>query len=246
MTAERAVLIAAVFVLAGMVKGLIGLGLPTIAIGLLGLVMPPREAAVLLLLPSMVTNVGQLMAGPNVLPLVRRLWPLLIAGVVGTWLSVGTLAGSGRSSVQAVLGAALIVYAIVGLTRYQPRVTPGMERWAGPAVGFLTGLVGGATSVFTVPGVPYLASLGFDRDALVQALGLSFTVSTVALAAGLAWYGAVPWQGAGASVLAVVPALTGMAAGGWLRGRIRPGVFRVCFFAGLLVLGTELLLRGFA
>ena len=128
MTAERAVLITAAFVLAGMVKGLIGLGLPTIAMGLLGLVMPPRKAAVLLLLPSMVTNLGQLLAGPSIVPLVRRFWPLLAAGVVGTWLSVGMLAGPAHSEVQAGLGLALIVYATVGLTRYNP----GLRRaWSG-------------------------------------------------------------------------------------------------------------------
>lgn len=46
----------AVFLLAGFVKGVIGLGLPTVAVGLLSLVMPPVQAAALLILPSMVTN----------------------------------------------------------------------------------------------------------------------------------------------------------------------------------------------
>ena len=36
-----------------------------------------------------------------------------------------------------------------------------------------------------IPAVPYLQALGLSRDQLVQALGLSFTVSTLALAAGL-------------------------------------------------------------
>ena len=50
--------------------------------------------------------------------------------------------------------------------------------------------------------------------------------------------------GAGASVLAVGPAMVGMAAGGWLRGRVRPEMFRICFFVGLLALGAELVWRG--
>ena len=95
MTAEQIALVAAVFLLAGTVKGLIGLGLPTIAMGLLGLVMPPAEAAVLLLVPSMVTNVGQLLAGPALWPLMARLWPMFVGMVGGTWAGVGLLTGAG-------------------------------------------------------------------------------------------------------------------------------------------------------
>jgi uncharacterized membrane protein YfcA len=126
------------------------------------------------------------------------------------------------------------------------RVPPGAERWAGPVAGAATGLVTGATGVFVVPAVPYLGALGLGRDDLVQALGLSFTVSTLALAAGLAWHGALPMQAAGASLLALAPALAGMALGGWLRARVRPETFRLCFFLGLLALGAELVWRGLA
>jgi uncharacterized membrane protein YfcA len=47
------------FLLAGFVKGVIGLGLPTVSMGLLTLVMAPAKAASLLIVPSFVTNVWQ-------------------------------------------------------------------------------------------------------------------------------------------------------------------------------------------
>ncbi|RKK01214.1 sulfite exporter TauE/SafE family protein, partial [Pseudoroseomonas wenyumeiae] len=75
------------FLLAGLVKGVIGLGLPTIAMGLLGTLMPPAEAAALLVLPSLVTNFWQFMGGPALPPLLRRLGPMLAA------VALGTLAG---------------------------------------------------------------------------------------------------------------------------------------------------------
>ena len=79
--------VALVFLIAGTAKGLIGLGLPTISVGLLALVLPPAEAAALLLLPSLLTNIAQA-AGPELRPLLRRLWPTLLA------ILPGTLAGS--------------------------------------------------------------------------------------------------------------------------------------------------------
>jgi uncharacterized protein len=67
-----AVFIAAVFLLAGSVKGVLGLGLPTVAVGLLSIVMTPAQAAGILVIPALVTNIWQVALGPAFLTLVRR------------------------------------------------------------------------------------------------------------------------------------------------------------------------------
>ena len=234
------------FLLAGFVKGVTGLGLPTVAIGLLSLAMPPADAAALLVVPSLVTNVWQLAAGPKFAPLLRRLWPMMLAICVGTWAGSGLLVGSGAGRASAWLGVALAAYAITGLLKLQLRVPPRAEPWLSPLIGGATGIVTAATGVLTIPAVPYLQALGLERDDLVQALGLSFTVSTVALAADLAQAGVLPVSVAGTSALALAPALIGMLAGQWIRGRVRPEVFRVWFLIALLALGGELVLHGMA
>jgi len=113
-----------------------------------------------------------------------------------------------------------------------------------PVIGLATGLVTAATGVFVLPAVPFIQALGFDKEDLIQALGLSFTVSTLALAAGLAHDGAFGSATLGQSALAIIPALAGMAIGQWVRLRVQPEMFRRCFFLGLLVLGADLLIRG--
>ncbi|MGI4802007.1 MAG: sulfite exporter TauE/SafE family protein [Janthinobacterium lividum] len=237
-------LITGTFLFAGLVKGVIGLGLPTVAMGLLGLAMRPADAAAMLLMPSLVTNVWQLLAGPRIDKLLRRLWPMMLGVVVGTLAGSGIIASTAGRSATAGLGAALLLYAVIGLAKLQLRVPPALEPWLGPLVGGVTGLVTGATGMFVIPAVPYLGSLGLERDDLVQALGLSFTVSTFALAGGLALHGTLPLAASGASILALLPALAGMWLGGLLRARVRPGTFRLCFFIGLLALGGELVWRG--
>ncbi|CAH2600616.1 putative membrane transporter protein [Rhodovastum atsumiense] len=242
----QATFVAATFLLAGVVKGMIGLGLPTISMGLLGLVMAPSQAAALLLVPSLVTNVWQLLAGSGCGALLRRLWGMMLGICLGTAAGSGIIAGGDTRLATAGLGGALILYALVGLARARLRVPAWAERRAGPVVGAVTGLITGATGVFVIPAVPFLGALGLERDELVQALGLSFTVSTLALAAGLAWHGAVPAASLGLSLLALAPALLGMAAGGWLRARVSLGAFRRCFFLGLLGLGGEIAWRALA
>lgn len=231
--------VGASFILAGFVKGVVGLGLPTVAMGLLSLAMPPVQAAALLIVPSMVTNLWQLAAGPGVMSLLRRLWPLLAWTMAGTLLGGALLpAGSGAWAVLA-LGVALMAYALAGLCALRLTVAPRHERILAPLIGTATGLVTAATGVFVIPAVPYLQGLGLQRDELVQALGMAFTASTVALAASLALQGNFHAGDAQASAYALLPALGGMLAGQWLRGRIAPELFRKCFFTGLFALGLH-------
>lgn len=231
------------FLLAGFVKGVIGLGLPTVAMGLLSTVMAPAQAAALLIVPSFVTNVWQLATGPRFGALARRLWPMMAGVVVGTLAGSGFMQGGHAGQAAIGLGVALMVYAVLGLSAVRFSVPPRSERWLGPAIGTVTGLVTAATGVFVIPAVPYLGALGLPKDDLIQALGLSFTVSTVALAATLAGGGSFESGTAGASALALAPALIGMFVGGWVRGRVSEKVFRRCFFLGLLALGAHLASR---
>ncbi len=236
-------LVVLTFLLAGLVKGLIGLGLPTVAIGLLSLLMAPAQAAALLVVPSLVTNVWQLAAGPRFLGLARRLWTMMLAIGLGTWAGAGILTGSRTGVTMVALGCALVAYAVLGLAAVRLSVPARIEPWLSPIIGAATGLVTGATGVFVIPAVPYLQALGLDKDELVQALGLSFTVSTVALAGALARGGALDVS-MSSTVLALAPALLGMVVGQYARSRIEPRIFRLCFFWGLLALGAHLILQG--
>jgi uncharacterized membrane protein YfcA len=241
----EAAFIGLTFLLAGFVKGVVGLGLPTVAVGLLGLVMPPAQAAALLVAPSMVTNVVQLFSGPRFGQLLQRLWPMLAAICAGTWLCAALVPARMMAYATAALGVALVLYAVVGLAAVKMTVAPASERWLGPLAGFVTGAITAVTGVFVIPAVPYLQGLGLDKESMVQALGLSFTVSTIALAVSLAMGGALLHMPVlGASLLALAPALGGMLIGQWLRHRISAERFRRLFFCGLLVLGGELALRG--
>lgn len=235
---------AGAFLLAGVVKGVIGLGLPTVAIGLLGLLMTPAQAAAILVVPSLVTNIWQFAAGGGLLALVRRMWPMLAGIGLGTWIGAMLLPNGSSAQATVWLGVALAIYAGLGLSKVQFSVPPRAELWLGLVVGIATGAITVATAVFALPAVPYIQALRFERDRLVQALGLSFTISTVTLAAALAHAGEMRFALAGPSLVALGMALVGMWLGQLVRGRVREQTFRLWFFLGLLGLGVHLALRG--
>jgi uncharacterized membrane protein YfcA len=232
------------FLLAGLVKGVIGLGLPTVAIGLLGLWMSPLQAAAILVLPSLVTNVWQAVAGGDLPALVRRLWPMLVGICLGTFIGATMLPRDTGGQSTVWLGIALALYAGLGLIKVQFSVPPRAETWAGLLMGALTGAITVATGIFVLPGTPYVQALQFERDRMVQALGLSFTVSTIALACALVYAGEMRASLAGSSTMALGAALVGMWLGQFVRARVAPATFRLCFFLGLLLLGAHLALRG--
>jgi len=231
------------FLLAGFVKGLIGMGLPTVATGLLTLVMAPGQAAGLLLVPNFVTNVWQALAGDRLPALLRRFWPMLAGICVGSTPGAGFLANdtSGRASMA--LGVLLAAYALMSMVSPRLSVPKEAEWWLAPVVGAITGFVAILTGVFVLPLVPYLQALALEKDELIQILGLSFLVSALALGVALAREGALPLALIGASVLALAPAGLGVAIGQWCRHRVSAAMFVHIFGIGLLLIGLHLALR---
>ena len=234
--------IAVVFLLAGLVKGMIGLGLPAVSMGLLTMMISPFQAASLLIVPSMVTNVWQLFAEGQVLRVLQRFWSLLLGIIIGSIWSIFPSLGQTDFNSEALLGGMLLLYGLYGLAAKQ---IPNLSRYAAvlsPLVGYLGGALTVATGVVVIPVVPYLQSLHLQRDDLVQSLGMAFTVSTACLAIFLqqnpvdhlpidyAW-----------SLMALVPALLGMWLGTRIRYRITEQKFRKVFFLGLMILGGYML-----
>lgn len=236
-------LVVIIFAIAGMIKGMIGLGLPAVSMGLLSIVMSPMQAAALLVVPSMITNIWQLWAEGQVLSLIQRFWPMLLGIVVGSlWSIFPTLAAQNFQS-KILLGAMLALYGIYGLFIKNILNLQAYELWFSPIVGYFGGAMMIATGVVVIPIVPYLQSLQLKRDDLVQALGLAFTVSTLCLALFLFQHNSNAlshdylW-----SSFAVLPALMGMWLGMKIRYRISEQKFRQTFFIGLIALGSYMML----
>ena len=234
--------IALVFLLAGFVKGVIGLGLPTIAMGLLGLWLAPAQAAVLLTVPGLVTNLVQ-MRGPAFLPLLHRLRWMLVGVVAGTEAGFWLWGGLGGRWASIGLALALMAYAALGLATVRPVLSPPAARRLAFPTGAATGAITAATGVFMLPLAPWLQANQLPRDDMVQALGIALFVSALSLGVALWWTGGFTGGAGWGSVLALLPALGGQWLGARLRRVLPEAAFRQVFFLGILALGAHLLWR---
>lgn len=243
MEAALGVLVGLVFLAAGAVKGLSGMGLPTFSMALLGLFMPPAAAATLMVLPSLATNVAQCI-GPHANTLARRTWPVWLGLVGGTIFSpFSGLAGSGEGA-RILLATVLLVYGVWGLTK--PSL-PDMRRHAllaGGVAGAFSGLMAASTGVFVMPLVPYLQTLRLSSAELIQALGLTFTIATLALAIRLGHTGAA-MTSAGIPELAIAigASFAGLFIGTALRNRMPAATFQRALYTVFCVLGAVMIVR---
>ena len=234
------ILIAAAFLLAGFIKGVLGLGLPTVSMGLLAVTMAPSQAIAIVIVPAIVTNVWQTFGGPYLRDIMRRLWPLMLGTVAGIWLNAGLLTGPYAPYGTVVLGALLVSYAILGLSKLSFNVARRDEKWIGGIVGLVTGVVSAATGVQVIPSMPYLQAIGMEKDELVQALGIFFTVATIALAFNLTTTGLLTAATALPGAVAMAASFAGMFVGQAVRNRMQPDVFRRWFLIAMIFLGLYL------
>ncbi|MEM7775621.1 MAG: sulfite exporter TauE/SafE family protein [Pseudomonadota bacterium] len=236
-------LVAITFLIAGCVKGVVGFGLPTVALALLAATFGLKPAIALTVFPSLLTNLWQALSGGHLRTLMVRLAPLILAVLCGVFLGTRVLASASPAPLTLVLGVLLLVYATLGLAKVVLPLIGDRERWASPLVGLVNGSITGLTGTFIVPGVMYLQSLGLERSQLVQAMGLLFCISTLALGGFLVQVALLPADMALTSFLAVIPAFIGMWLGQKIGARLNDVLFQRLLFIGLGAVGVFLAIR---
>jgi len=242
-TPEILVIIVATFILAGFVKGVTGLGLPTVALALLAAFLGLGPAIVLMLVPSLVTNVWQAFAGGAIVEILRRQWPVLITGSFVTVIFSYFSTSVDTSYLLMLLGVVMCLYS--GISLFTPQIvlsTKTGNRLA-PVIGLITGALTGLTGSFVVPAVPYFQALGLSPRLLVQTMGVWFTIATLSLGLGISTTGLLSGDLAQLSVVGLVPALAGMWIGQRVRDRLPAKQFRTVFFSTLFALGFYIAVR---
>ena len=240
---QQLAIITVTFLIAGTVKGVIGLGLPTISLALLTATVGLHPAMALLLAPSFITNVWQAAVGGNGRAIIRRIWPFLLTASLTVWFGASALESTDVSYLSALLGVLVVTYSLIALAKPEIHLPLKMEGWVGPLAGTINGLLTGMTGAFVFPGILFLQALGFSKDMLVQAMGILFTCSTAALAVALGGRDLLPSDLGFVSAAAVVPALIGMIVGKRMRQNLSESLFRRILFIALLMLGIYIVVR---
>jgi uncharacterized membrane protein YfcA len=228
-------------VLGGSAKGALGIGIPLLAVPLTAPFMDLPAVMALLTVPIFATNLGQAIEGAGTRAALLRLWPILLAIVAGTVAGVHLLVSIDRTVLNGTVGALLVLVAV--WLFWQPRIVLGFraERWAGPPIGLLAGIMGGMSGMFGPPLIAYLIGLGLRPNEFVKHISILFLAAGATLLAALGGAGAMSWADVAVSVGALVPIYIGMLIGRWLRRHCPPALFRVLVLAALVIGGLQLI-----
>lgn len=232
------------FFVGGLIKGLTGLGLPPVVLGILTVTIGIQPAKALILIPTLLTNILQACVGGHSRKILVRTWPFLAAATAFAASGAFTLHYFRAEVMSALLGLGLAVYGALGLFRLRVEI---QDNWwhhpVGVVTGAMNGFLTGMTGSSAVPGVFYLQSIGLTRDELVQSMGILFTLSTVGLAWTLRTQDLLSLDLGVMSAVALAPALFGMSIGSRIRRRISEEKFRTVLCVSLLLLGLYIAIQ---
>ena len=240
MTGTEIAVAAIAFLVAGIVKGAVGIGQMTTAVAILGLGLELRAAVPLLIAPALVSNLWQASRGQEAPALFRRFALSNVAGGIGIVIGTAILFAVPAGPMSATLGILVALYAATTLARFDPVAPAAVERWGTPPVALVSGVLTGATGSLHLLLAAWYAALRLPRAAYIQAVGLCFLVASLFWVGSLVWKGALTLEVALWSAAALVPTFIGMTMGSALRGRVSEALFRKALMVFLLVLSATL------
>ncbi|MFP7673375.1 sulfite exporter TauE/SafE family protein [Marivita sp. S0852] len=241
---ELFALSAVVFGLAGTIKGLVGIGLPTAAISLLTLTVEPRVAIALTLAPMVVSNAWQVWQAGDIGPALRRYWVFAAVLAVSIFATVSMAAEVSDRVIFLALGVSIVAFSIVNLRFDAPALPDRFDRAGQVVFGGISGLLGGLSGVWGPPQVIYLAARRVPKDEFVRATGMLIFIGSLPLSAGYVMEGLLTAELAMMSVFLIVPTLLGFAMGARVRARLSNARFRRVLLYVFLLLGLNLLRKG--
>src|SRR5436853_1680516 len=113
---EQASIVAAVvcsLIVAGLLKGIIGVGMPVVALPLLSLFIDIKSAAMLLTMPLIFSNLPQALEGGKTGRCLTQLMPVILGTIPGVLLGLRTLLALDADAARMIAG--LVLMAVGGV-----------------------------------------------------------------------------------------------------------------------------------
>ncbi len=235
----------AVFLIAGTIKGTVGIGLPTAAVGMLSQFANPRLAIALVVFPLVATNLWQALRAGRFIETVKKYRVFAVSLVVVLGATTFALPYVPTSGLVTVLGLVVVIFAVSSLISHPPELPDRFDSAGQIAGGISAGIIGGLTAIWGPPMVIYLLARRTEKDEFVRALGTLLLLGGIPLVLGFFANGMLDPHLGLLSALMVIPSLLGFALGEQLRKLLEADRFRTAVLLMFLVMGLNLLRRAF-
>jgi uncharacterized membrane protein YfcA len=243
MTLETIAIIALAYFVAAFVKGATGLGFSTSALPILALGLGLKAGMPLVIIPSLVSNSIIMVQAGHFRETVGRFWPMFLATIPGILIGLAVLEMVDSILAGAVLGLVLMNYGVITLFRHGKPLSDKVARRLAPISGFATGLINGITGSQVMPVLPFLLSMRLEPKRFLQAINISFSLSSIVMALGLARLGLMTIETLWISLAGLVPVYLGTKLGTRVRDRMDAETFRKVVLIMLIIFGVILIAK---
>jgi len=231
------------YVVAASIKGLTGIGFSTSCLPIMALRLDLKVAIPLVIIPSIVSNIVVMLQAGRFREALRRFWPMYVSSIPGLLIGLSILVAINTSLAKAILGFVLIAYAIWALSNKSFLLSERGERNLKVPAGLCTGFINGLTGSQVMPSLPYLLSLNLHKNDFVQAINISFTLSSLIMLVGMNRLGHLPPSTFMLAVGGLIPVLTTVYLAGRLQKRLTGESHRNLVLGFLLTMGVILILK---
>jgi len=231
------------FFAAAFIKGLTGLGFVSLCLPVIAIFIKLEVAIPLVVLPSLLSNVMMIYQTGRLRQSIRRFWLLYLSAFPGIYAGVLILSMVGNYAAKLVLGIVSIAYSLLLLLRVEISIPEDKENILSVPIGLTNGLLNGLTGTQVIPMLPYLLSLKLDRDGMINAINLGFTLSIAVLLIIFGKFNLISFEILKYSIIGAIPVAVGIYLGGKLRHNISEGRFRLAVLILLIIIGVNLILN---
>lgn len=232
-----------IFLAGGMVKGLIGVGLPTVTLTLLSFVFDIKDSISIILIPVILTNLYQMLDGNSLKEIIGEVKFFLIGSFLFIFPGFYFLTILKSDTILAILALLLIINSFMSLMKYEIKLKNYKSKAIQLGIGSLTGITTGVTSIYTMPFIFLIQSLNYSKNKVIQLMGLSFFIFACMQLILFSSHGMLDFDKLSISLLACLPILAGVYFGTALRKKISENLFKTLFNIMLVVMGSLLILK---
>lgn len=226
--------------LAAFIKGTTGLGFPLIATPMVALLLDIRSAVTVLIIPSLLMDIAQILRGNFSHSVFTRFLWLLLFGVIGAFLGTKLLVTLPLWILNLSLGVMVLVFVGTNSFQFDFRIPSSAEKFASPAVGLISGFLNGMTNVSGPALAIYLFSLRLPKTEFVKAISSIFFVIKIGQLVGISTWNLLSLPLLRLSVGLMVFIFLGFFAGIKTHDRINQQTFNRALLALLFVVGMTL------
>lgn len=230
--------------LGGFAKGVLGVGLPMVAIPIMSTFMPIRDVVAVLYIPILATNIWQAFQGGYLTVTLKRFWPMLLVMCGTIWLGTYSLVRLDAGNVSVLLGVAVAAFALASLLKPTFRIAPRWELPASLVAGAVGGFFGGMALIGGPPVIMVMVALHLKKEEFIGTMGLVYLTMLIPAGFTLTGLGVLEMRHVLPGVASLVPVMAALVLGQWVRGRIDQERFRKILLVSMVLIGLNLIRRG--